>query len=199
MTTMHAESGKEGGNGELLFNHQVAQTVDLHLSLSRALLLQGAFEEADGHVRASSRLAATTAAATTTSAEENSQETDEVTGDVGVANAATDTASFRLELELLSRTPVVLTTAESAKLLRGELLHYLGRLRKRGTGFGVSIPNPLEVGVRAQFLAAYQVRRFFGRDNGGRQHLRAFCIGCCPRHSSQLLSECWKMVGDNLD
>lgn len=174
MATMHEGSGRNGGGGdEPNFTHQVEEMADLHLTLSRALLLQGAFGEADDHARASSRLTTTTTTRTTiATVQEKFQEEDGVAGDVDAANAAVadtaETAALHLEIELLSRTPVVLATAESATLLRGELLRELGSLRNQGTGFGVSIPNPLEVGVRAQFLAAYQVKQFFGCDGGGR-------------------------------
>lgn len=187
MDSMHEAGGREGGDGHHLI-HQVAETADLHVTLSRALLLQGAFEEADAHSRALSRLKTTTTTPTTppTAAiadEGNRQDEDGVAGGVDAVDAAAaadsaDNTALRLEIELLSRTPVVLATAESATLLRGELLGELGRLGKRGSEFCISIPNPLEVGVRAQFLATYQVTQLFGRCGGGLSGL-SVCVCMC--------------------
>lgn len=74
-------------------------------------------------------------------------------------NAAADVTALRLEIELLSHTPVVLETMENAASLRRSLLVELKHLMKTRAGFSGSIPNPLEVGLRAQFLATYQVNR----------------------------------------
>lgn len=138
--------------------------------MSRALLLQGAFEEARGHALAAERLAETTAP---TQADGNREEHtvggdggtvggsggrgDEVGGPAHPTSANLATAGLLLEISLLSRTPVVLETETSAPLLRKELMVELKRLRERVTGFEGSIPSPLDVGVRAQFLATYQV------------------------------------------
>ena len=70
---------------------------------------------------------------------------------------ASDAAALRLEIELLSRTPVVLETGQSAASLRRSLLVALKDITKAGTGLQGSIPSPLDVGLRAQFLATYQV------------------------------------------
>lgn len=107
--------GKLGGGGERVDSSTVA---DLHLALSQALLLQGAFEEADRHALAAERLAI-------------------VERMKGVANGGsvlpTVNAALRLEIALLSRTPLVLESAERAISLRGELLAELERMGKEQT------------------------------------------------------------------
>ncbi|CAN0061566.1 unnamed protein product [Scytosiphon promiscuus] len=144
-----------------------AEIVDHHLALSRALLLQGAFEEARGHARAAQRLEAT---APPKRASENREE-HELNGGGGgdggrngdqnttpgqPVSAKSATAALLLEILLLSRTPVVLETEKSALLLRKELMVDLERLQTSATMFGGSISTPMDVGVRAQFLSTYQ-------------------------------------------
>lgn len=166
--------------GGLLFDQ--TDMADLHLTLSRTLLLQGAHEEADGHARAAEYLLETTALPSARGkleeakeeeeeGEEEEEETQEKASDGGRRGGGTSsrlshdnfgspaTASLRLEIELLSRTPVVLETNRSAQLLREELLELLATLGMTTDKFWGSIPSPLGVGVRAQFLATYQVLR----------------------------------------
>lgn len=144
-----------------------ADIVDLHLTLSRALLLLGATKEADGHVRTVERLLSTF--------EEDRKKGEEFGDSVGsgvgagagggkiagtphnAAAVAAATAALRLEIELLSRTPVVLETVDDVTSVRESLLIEMERLRKGRDKLWGSIANPLEVGVRAQFLATYQV------------------------------------------
>lgn len=140
-----------------------AEIVDLHLTLSRTLLLLGASREADGHARAAERLSTTrnfaAAAGNHLAGEEITGRSDGETFGVQHDSASADAAALRLEIELLSRTPVVLEAAESAASLRRSLLDALRDLSTAETGFSGSIPSPLDVGLRAQFLATYQVQR----------------------------------------
>ncbi len=167
---MDGVGGKIGDHDGAL--DSLADVVDLHLTLSRALLLLGAAEEADGHGRTVEQLLSTFDVAT---AEENSEKEEgfgeSVRGGGGggggtilgtphnAAAVAAATAALRLEIELLSRTPVVLETVEDAASVRESLLVEMERLRKGGGKLWGSIASPLKVGVRAQFLATYQVRR----------------------------------------
>lgn len=65
--------------------------------------------------------------------------------------------ALHLEMALLARTPVVLESGDSAIALRRELLAVLEQLRRTKDFLG-SVPNPLDVGVRSQFLVTYQVQ-----------------------------------------
>lgn len=119
---------------------------DLHLALARTLLLHGAFEEADGHVRSSERLLRV------------AQDTPDGKGfPEGHSAKAAAGGALRLEMTLLSHTPVVAASGEEVVSLRRELMEAL-RHMATSRAFEGSIPNPLEVGVRAQFLLAYQVQ-----------------------------------------
>lgn len=64
--------------------------------------------------------------------------------------------ALRLEMALLSRTPVVAASEQVLVSLRRELMEVLRRMGN-SRSFEGSIPNPLDVGVRAQFLLTYQV------------------------------------------
>lgn len=143
------------------------ETADLHLTLSRTLLLLGASGEADSHVRAVERLPRTenitAIAGYNSGGEEVADGSDGRMHRVQHDNAITDAAALRLEVELLSRTPVVLEAVKNAASLRRSLLVQLKHLTKAGSGFSGSIPSPLEVGLRAQFLATYQVKRSWRR------------------------------------
>lgn len=135
----------ENGHTDSSWSANYAAAVDLHLTLARTLVLHGAFEEAGGHARAAERLAMVEGGEWSADDEIRS----------GAASA--DGVALHLDMALLTRTPVVLESGDSAITLRRELLAVLEQLR--GTkGFLGSIPNPLNVGVRSQFLATYQVR-----------------------------------------
>ena len=139
-----------------------AEIVDFHLTLSRTLLLLGASQEADGHARAAEQLS-TTRNITTTAGYGRAGEGTAGSSDGGTFRGQRDgdngdAAALRLEIELLSRTPVVLETVESASSLRRSLFAALKDSSKAETGFSGSIPNPLDVGLRTQFLATYQVK-----------------------------------------
>lgn len=152
---MPGDGGDGRDNGKQLFTE--AEIAELHLSLSRALLLLGASREADGHRRAAKQLRNTTATAESNIGGEETAGSGQ--GEIfrPLHDSATADTALRLEMELLSRTPVVLETVESAASLRRSLLGELQHLMKAGTEFWGSIPSPLEVGLRTQFLATYQV------------------------------------------
>ena len=109
------------------------------------LILHGAFEEAGDQVRAAEKMSTVEGKERSADVEVHSDSPSAVGG------------ALHLELALFSRTPVVLESGDSAIDLRRELLVELERLEKNKDFMG-SVPNPLEVGVRAQFLATYQVR-----------------------------------------
>lgn len=137
-----------------------AAVADLHLALARTLLLHGAFEEADGHVRSSERLLRV---AQDTPGGERFPE--------GHSAKAAAVDALRLEMTLLSHTPVVAASGEEVVSMRRELMEALRRMAT-SRAFEGSIPNPLEVGVRAQFLLAYQVQNLLTmKFEGG--HLRS--------------------------
>ena len=166
--TIYGGGGKVGDNDEPSYIE--AGIVDLHLTLSRALLLLGATEEADGHARAVERLLSASGVAATATDNIEGKEVWVSDGDgeggggksteISKNTAAAASTALRLEIELLSRTPVVLETVEDAASLRRSLLAEMESLSKgtEGDEFNGSIATPLEVGVRAQFLATYQVR-----------------------------------------
>lgn len=160
--TIHGDGADGRDDGRQIFTQ--AEISDLHLTLSRSLLLLGASGEADGHARAAERLSATKNVSATT--EQNTGGGEEMTGSGDGEtyrlqqlgdDATADAAALRLEIALLSHTPVVLETVEKAVSLRRSLLLQLQHLTKAESGFSGSISSPLEVGLRAQFLATYQV------------------------------------------
>lgn len=145
----------DGVDSELVTQAEIA---DIHLTLSRTLLLLGASEEADGHALALERMS-TTRNSTATAGHSSGGEESAGSGDGEKIGATADATALRLEVELLARTPVVLEIVESAASLRRSLLVALEDLTKAATGLSESIPSPLDVGLRAQFLATYQVKR----------------------------------------
>lgn len=137
--------GGEKGNADGSRPANSVVVIDLHLALARTLILHGAFDEAGGHVRAAGKLAMVEGRGPSADDEIRS----------GAAYAVG--VALHLEMALLSRTPVVLESGETAIALRRELLAVLERLGNT-KDFPGSIPSPLDVGVRAQFLTTYQVR-----------------------------------------
>lgn len=123
-----------------------SNAIEIHLTLSRALVLQGAFDEAKAHAHAAEELMPVEGRGRG------------IGGGSGFNTDSIDISALHLEIALLSRTPVVTESWDQVTSLREGLLGELDRLGKENS-FRYSISRPLEVGVRAQFLATYQVRR----------------------------------------
>ena len=100
-------------------------------------------------------------------------------GEVRSDAASAVGVALHLEMALLSRTPVVLESGDSTIPLRRELLAVLEQLGK-SKGFLGSIPSPLNVGVRAQFLTTYQVRHRPTTATMKHSEIPSYCLVNCP-------------------
>lgn len=148
---------------------------DSHLALARVLLLNGAAEDARGHLRSAEEVFLPTIINHSSRKREESrgygrgaQNNERIvddkndTSDSHIEVIAAAIADVRLEIALLSRAPVVFSSQEKAKTLRRQLLAEIERecsamLEGQSVGHWSS-PNPLDVGVRSQFLLKYQAR-----------------------------------------
>lgn len=105
--------------------YATADIFDLHIALSRNLLLQGAFKEARGQAAAAERLPTIF---TGQKGVDDGLTADEVRPSLSDDAYFAAVVAVRFEIALLSHTPVVLESVEQAILLRNDLIAELERL-----------------------------------------------------------------------
>lgn len=126
----------------------LAVPVENHLALARTLLFHGAFDEARENLREVEASMERTSGSPRLEGSRSEIAYDELTKTV---------ATLRLEVSLLTRTPVVLESHAEAVTLRRDLTHDLESILASADEMDGSVANPLDIGIRSQFLLSYQV------------------------------------------